>query len=303
MSQSLNQILTRGSCTFCRCSGHNIRQCEDPRIQIIERSITELIENNEDFLAFDAQPSRVILESFFDNIHDLGTIKMYCIHLNLPINQSILFMRRDIIDTILFQREMHSNFRNRNVTSRQQDVLRGQKRDVIMHIHNEIKELREILALQIYVETDDDESNFRNDVQNTLNQLHEKIQDVRDRIAEYCDLFGRSAYQNLLRMMSLSGDITYYNNIGTNSQRLNGQTSYKPLFDIKKVDLKENEEWYAIECPVCYENIEAEKVHMTQCDHKFCYDCISHALKTNNTCPLCREEVSSLTVKTVSLLY
>ena len=297
MSQSQNQILTRGSCTFCHCSGHNIRQCEDQRIQIIERSITELVENNEDFLSFDGQPSRGVLESFFDNIQDLGTIKMYCIHLNLPINHSILFMRRDIVDMILFQREMNSNFRNRNVTSRQQDVLRGQKRDVILFIHNEIKELRENLALHIYVETDDD---FRNNVQNTLNQLHEKIQDVRHRIAEYCDLFGRSAYQSLLRMMSMSGDITYYSNIGTNSQRLNGQTSYKPLFDIKKVDLKENEELYEIECPVCYENIDAEKVHVTQCDHKFCYDCISHALKNNNTCPLCREEVSSLTVKVVA---
>jgi len=300
MSQDQNQILTRGSCTFCRCSGHNIRQCEDPRIQMIERSITELVENNEDFLAFHPQPSRVILESFFDNINDLGTIKMYCIHLNLPINHSILFMRRDIVDMILFQREMNSNFRNRNVTSRQQDVLRGQKREVILNIHDEIKELRENLALHIYVETDDDESNFRNDVQNTLNQLHEKIQEVRERMVEYCDLFGRSSYQNLLRIMSMSGDISYYNNLGTDSQRLNGQISYKPPFEIKKVGLKENEEWYAIECPVCYEDIDAEKVHMTQCEHKFCYDCISHALKTNHTCPLCREEVSSLTVKIIA---
>lgn len=295
-------------CTFCRCTGHQIRQCEDPRVQIIQNSIHTLINDNEDFLSFDAQQhqqqSRAIMESFFDDIHDLGTIKMYCILLNLSINQSILLMRRDLVDTILFQKEMQSNQHNRNVTIRQQEGQRTQKRAVILHLHDQIQQLQTDLTVQIYARNEDEteeeteenmEFTFRNEVQSTLTQMHDKIQEIRNHIVEYCDLFGRPAYQNLTRIMSMSGDVSHYR-LGSDAQTLREQF-HPPPYEIKKQTLKQGEEWPVIECPVCYEEIVPENVRLTPCQHKFCHDCISHALKTKLSCPLCRENVSCLTVK------
>ena len=294
------------SCTFCRCSGHQIRQCQDPRVQVIQNSITTLVHDNQEFLSFDAQQheqnSRAILEAFFDDIHDLGTIKMYCILQNLPINQSILIMRRDIVDTILFQRAILNNASNqRHITFRQQEDLRTQKRSIIMFLHDEIQQLQTDLTVHIYAqnihEVEEINQIEQEIIQNTRTQMHDKIQEIRDNMVEYCDLFGRPAYQNLIRMLSMSGDIVQYN-LGTNSQTLSEQY-HPPRYEIKKQILKQGEEWPAIECPVCYEVIVPENVHMTPCNHKFCHDCISHALKTKLSCPLCRENVSCITFRNI----
>jgi rubrerythrin len=290
--------MSQSRCTFCRCTGHQIRQCEDPRVQIIENSIQTLIQDNEDFLSFDTTPSRAIMEAFFDDIHDLGTIKMYCILLNLSINQSILLMRRDLVDMLVFQREMQSNQRNRNVTIRQQEGQRTQKRTVILRLHDQIQNLQTDLTVQIYARNEEEteenmEITFRNEVQSTLTQMHDKIQEIRNHMVEYCDLFGRPAYQNLTRIMSMSGDVSHYR---LDSHQMSEQF-HPPPYEIKKQTLKQGEEWPVIECPVCYEDIVPDKVYMTPCQHKFCSGCIIHALKTKLSCPLCRENVSCLTVK------
>ena len=306
-SQSQSQSQTQSRCTFCRCTGHQIRQCQDPRVQAIQNSIHILINDNEEFLSFDAQQhqqqSRAILEAFFDDIHDLGTIKMFCILQNIPINQSILVMRRDLIDSILFQRAILNNTSNQqHITFRQQEDLRRQKRAVILHLHDEIQQLQTDLTVHIYAqnaeETEEINRIEQEIIQSTLTQMHDKIQEIRDNMVEYCDLFGRPAYQNLIRMLSMSGDIGQYN-LGTNSQTLSSRY-HPPRYEIIQQTLKEGEEWSAIECPVCYEDIVPKNVRMTPCNHKFCHDCISHALKTKLSCPLCRESVSCITIKIVA---
>ena len=43
------------------------------------------------------------------------------------------------------------------------------------------------------------------------------------------------------------------------------------------------------ECPVCYDQIDNKKNNCTTtCGHSFCFKCMMNALKTNNSCPLCR---------------
>lgn len=291
-------------CTFCRCTGHQIRQCQDPRVQAIQNSIQTLINDNEEFLTFDVQQhqqtSRAILEAFFDDIHDLGTIKMFCILQNIPINQSILVMRRDLVGSILFQRAILNNASNQqHITFRQQEDLRTQKRAVILHLHGQIQQLQTDLTVHIYAQNAEEIEEIHRLEQEIIEitrlQLHDKIQEIRDKMVEYCDLFGRPAYQNLIRMLSMSGDIGQYN-LGTNSQTLSDQY-HPPAYEIKKQILKQGEEWSAIECPVCYEDIVPENVRLTSCQHKFCHDCISHALKNTQACPLCRGMVSCLTIK------
>ena len=294
-------------CTFCRCTSHQIRQCQDPRVQIIQNSITTLVHDNEEFLSFDAQQheqqSRAILEAFFGDVHHLGTIKMYCILLHLPINQSILVMQRDIVDTILFQRAIMNNTSNQqHITFRQQEDLRRQKRGMIMLLHDEIQQLQTDLTVHIYAqnihEVEEINRIEQEIIQNTRTQLHDKIQEIRDKMVDYCDLFGRPAYQNIVRMLSINSNITHYQ-LRINSQTLSSQYSPPPSYEIKKEALKEGEEWTAIECPVCYEDIVPDNVRMTSCQHKFCSDCISHALKTKLSCPMCREHVSCIIIKII----
>jgi hypothetical protein len=298
--------MSQSRCTFCRCTGHQIRQCEDPRVQNIQNSIQTLIQDNEEFISFDAQQhqpqSRAILEAFFDDIHDLGTIKMFCILQNIPINQSILIMRRDLTDSVLFQRAILNNSSNQQyITFRQQEDLRTQKRATIMHLHDQIQQLQTDLTVHIYAHNTEEMEEInqieREIIQITRTQMHDKIQEIRDNMVEYCDLFGRPAYQNLIRIMSMSGEIVQYN-LGINSQTLRSQFR-PPAYEIIQQNLKEGEEWSAIECPVCYEDIVPENVHMTPCQHKFCHDCITHALKTKLSCPLCRENISCITFRNI----
>ena len=45
-------------------------------------------------------------------------------------------------------------------------------------------------------------------------------------------------------------------------------------------------------CPICLETInEASNFVRTKCGHSFCFDCLNSSLKTNHTCPLCREDI------------
>lgn len=61
----------------------------------------------------------------------------------------------------------------------------------------------------------------------------------------------------------------------------------------------EYENWTDIECPVCYETIEKDNVYITNCAHKFCYDCITKTLniKKEKSCPCCRGTIVELVNK------
>lgn len=61
----------------------------------------------------------------------------------------------------------------------------------------------------------------------------------------------------------------------------------------------EYESWTDIECPVCYETIEKDNVYMTNCAHKFCYDCITKTININKekSCPCCRGTIVELVNK------
>jgi hypothetical protein len=46
-------------------------------------------------------------------------------------------------------------------------------------------------------------------------------------------------------------------------------------------------------CPICYEPISGNSTNFVRlkCTHVFCFDCINTSLKTNNTCPCCRDPI------------
>lgn len=44
------------------------------------------------------------------------------------------------------------------------------------------------------------------------------------------------------------------------------------------------------ECPICQETTATPKI--TSCQHTFCVSCLDKWLETNNTCPMCRSQIS-----------
>lgn len=56
------------------------------------------------------------------------------------------------------------------------------------------------------------------------------------------------------------------------------------------------------ECPICYEAIECDKFTKTNCNHEFCYNCITTHLKSQMNicrpcCAMCRTEINKVEFK------
>lgn len=52
-----------------------------------------------------------------------------------------------------------------------------------------------------------------------------------------------------------------------------------------------------MECPICINTINGDQICITNCTHKFCYDCLSRWLSVNNKCPNCRENIETFKYK------
>ncbi len=64
----------------------------------------------------------------------------------------------------------------------------------------------------------------------------------------------------------------------------------------EKKDLKK--ETYG-DCAICMEKLDSSKnFARTNCKHSFCLTCLMRALKANNTCPLCRQNIEEEKPKT-----
>ena len=57
-------------------------------------------------------------------------------------------------------------------------------------------------------------------------------------------------------------------------------------------------------CPICLDDIGDKDSCNTECGHKFCFKCLSIALRNKNTCPMCRHELleENLDVKKIKRL-
>ena len=78
---------------------------------------------------------------------------------------------------------------------------------------------------------------------------------------------------------------------------------FKPKLKIKRVS---KEDTHSCECPICYETYGVSDQVVYGCGHMFCGDCTIQSLtaacinspyQMHHKCPMCREEVSNVTVK------
>ena len=51
-------------------------------------------------------------------------------------------------------------------------------------------------------------------------------------------------------------------------------------------------------CCICMETPHTDKMCQTNCQHKFCVDCLTQYTKTKQTCPLCRTLITDISVST-----
>ena len=72
-------------------------------------------------------------------------------------------------------------------------------------------------------------------------------------------------------------------------EKVSTSPSYIPLPPLPQ----EKEEKEPQQCPVCLEEIDETKPNFVRlkCKHAFCFECINTSLKTNNTCPCCRDKI------------
>ena len=80
----------------------------------------------------------------------------------------------------------------------------------------------------------------------------------------------------------LRGDIEAYNQI----QQLPPETPEFVLNQLKDFHIKLRKK---IECPICLEIIEPEKLGISKCGHKFCNDCLDKLKTTTKKCAVCRK--------------
>jgi len=52
-----------------------------------------------------------------------------------------------------------------------------------------------------------------------------------------------------------------------------------------------------VECPICFEETDFNKVNQTKCKHDFCHSCLILHMSTKMTCPLCRKHINRIQVK------
>lgn len=65
----------------------------------------------------------------------------------------------------------------------------------------------------------------------------------------------------------------------------------KNKYDIIKKVSKKRKNLLNQECPICYEKISSKNYIVTNCNHKFCCNCLFNCLKNNSNCPICRNEI------------
>ena len=113
---------------------------------------------------------------------------------------------------------------------------------------------------------------------------------------------GRNALQNIINNANQIAD-EYRGELQLPRFEITDENVYNKL-SITTSEVTNNSE--DIICPICFENVEQEKICKTNCNHEFCKDCMNKSLRDNiiikneSGCPLCRSKITHLYISTDS---
>ena len=121
------------------------------------------------------------------------------------------------------------------------------------------------------------------------------------------DLSGNIAYEEI---SDIDGDeeVIYYENNNTlfvnNNQTVEDNNSLQIILNnsilVNPISLspKSDDEF----CSICYEKYENHNIIKTNCNHCFCYTCVTKFTKNKKQCPMCRAYILNLNIHVNNLL-
>jgi len=84
--------------------------------------------------------------------------------------------------------------------------------------------------------------------------------------------------------LQLVGDIEAYNQI----EQLPPETPDFVLQQLKDFHIALKKK---IECPICLETIDPDKLEITKCGHKYCDECLNRLKTSTKQCAVCRKKI------------
>ena len=137
-------------------------------------------------------------------------------------------------------------------------------------------------------------SNLENILDNVVNGV---VNNVDNSYLNNNSTLSSSLYNSInssnFRPMVFTFPIRRVNSNPENEEKKNIQLTFNPNESVLSKEnylnydkLKEDK----LDCPICLDIINSEVI-VTNCDHRFCYDCLLTHLRNNNKCPMCRTEL------------
>lgn len=305
-------------CCFCLCRGHNILFCNVAEKIVVQNNVrrfTNILYG--DYMNETPAELKVILKHFLKGITlnpmDTPVLMLYFVVLDIKHPSSADKNKNYSIEKIIQEiLRVRSQVIHRCGTHEQRRIL---EEDGMKQQENEkTVRLNKILALyNHYNEKMYTYYNYKLNVTyyetiSNIPLVNSRLFTLRNEIL--CD---HNVYKNEVELFQRDNPDILHPEILLFDEILNEDvetllTPY-PSFHIQTVEVSfllkinkkillpdECEKWTDIECPICYEGVEKDKVYMTNCSHKFCYDCISKTLETNKeqSCPCCRQKIEEL---------
>lgn len=175
----------------------------------------------------------------------------------------------DNVDIILNSNVLHGLINNSNTT----------RNDVRVWISNKSEALIKVILCQMRL------------IRYTSTLSHTEFDDIiMDHINEIRG--GNVALQNVINNV-----IEYRGELQLPSFEISDEGMYDKLSITTSIVTNNSED---IICPICFENVEHEKICKTNCNHEFCKDCMNQSLRDNiiikneSGCPLCRSRITHL---------
>ena len=265
-------------CSFCNIStNHTILNCDSPHSYQVENSMYThaayiLSTSNKDALV-----------NYFTNDVPLKWVRLLACRLNIRSTDRIDIMIDNIYIKLLQSPQYItalSSIQRQNETTATVNTTNR-----MSHVNTNIMSEREYLE---YLDA------IYNDQTDEITNLLAEIQVLREQVSlrEPVSLIEHLSMEPIL----LQSDILT-NNINNTQTTRNIVPLFKPVISVLIDDKYENQ----IECPICYTDVKKNEYTETNCQHKYCIDCMQKMYKTavgsykhNLSCAICRANIRCL---------
>ena len=294
-------------CGFCRRTGHQINQCEDPEIDEKHQALIDAANYS---LAY--QPSNAFLLIRLRTMH-LSILKMVALKFGIGgIRGCVEDVRKKIEDTlveILY------------TVPKQIDGHAETARHNLQQSANGLETINELLV-EIFTETIHQSLSHTHHMRDAL--LHtmqptcpreQRIYDalqipilIRERERTFRIVQGERVRYDLARGRLARARIDYNRINDTYKEVLARTPIVPPKFNVTTKTEATAEIAENVDCPICYETQTPQNMTSTNCAHDFCQSCIVKTFEiaqiaTNNSakipkCAMCRTVITSIAFKT-----